>query len=169
MLFKNKKGSAFIESLLFAPIMIFLVVMIASRIIILTQSSSNNNSSRTILRECITCSSATNSNSPEHTLLNTLKNKSEEKLFLSEIRIINSLNNSILESVSFENIPLNEVSDSSLKYLNEYWEKGNILELDLYFSIMHVFSDDVLAMGKFNPIPNGAKITVRGVIENDIF
>lgn len=170
---KNKKGSAFIESLLYTPIVIVLVLAIFTRIILLTQNSSYNNISRTILRECITCDSATASSSNEHNLIMVLNSNNQTKLFISEIRIINPLTNNLIESVEFPNRRLIDVSSNELKILNDDWNKGNVIEIDLYFSLSNYFSDDIFEMDTFgltfNPIPNGSTITVRGVIENDIF
>lgn len=173
MLLKNKKGSAFIESLLFAPILIVLILAIFSRIILLTQNSSYNNTSRAILRESITCISATTETTNTHNLINILPNHNQDRLFLSEIRIINPLTNTVVEFVEFNNIQLKDVSSSEIKVLDNYWIKGYVLEMDLYFSFINYFSEDIFEMETFgltfNPIPNGSTITVRGVIENDVF
>lgn len=177
--FKNKKGSTFIETLLFTPITIFLVLMVVSRVIVLTQTTANEDLARIILRESISCDIAYE-NKNENSLQSVLSEYETKAIYVSSIKIINPVQNKVLERVDFtSNKSLDSLSSSDLNAFNAYWVKGNIIEIEFFFTMIEGLANNLIEIriptgtglqgGKvnLNPIPNGSYITVKGVIEND--
>lgn len=176
---KNKKGSTFIETLMFTPITIFLVLMVVSRVIVLTQTTANEDLARIILRESITCDIAYEKNN-EDSLHSVLSAYDTEAIYVSSIRIVNPAQNQVLEKLEFtSNKSLSSLTESELSIFNYYWTKGNIIEIEFFFTMIEGLANNALEIKihpgtglkggtvHLNPIPNGSYITVKGVIEND--
>lgn len=177
---KSKKGTApFIETLILAPIVIFIFVMLISNLFCFTKENSAEIIGREVVRACIVSECATSNDSNQPSMLNAISdyfnrndNNTFQEYFVSEITIENL---SSEESITVgrnnswgRNVRVTELDSTHLNPLNAMWQKGNVLSIKFYFSSLGLTKNfGELGDSSMALVPTGIYLTIYQIIEND--